>query len=381
MTHFFDADFKLGVLGGGQLGRMLIEAGGPLNIWFSMLDPAADAPCAHIAHEFVQGSFDDYETVLAFGRDKSVITVEIEHVSVPALKQLKKQGKWVYPSPEILEIVQDKGQQKQFFENHGIPTSKFELFDSGSEALQSFGTPCVLKLRKGGYDGRGVMVIKDTHSALPLFDTPVVAEEKVDILKELSVIVSRNASGQTSVFPSVEMYFNSEANLVELLFSPANISPHQEQQAQELGLRVAEAFNLVGIMAVEMFLTPEGTLLVNEVAPRPHNSGHHSIEANITSQYQQHLRALLNLPPGDTALRTPAAMANLLGAKGHDGPVFYQGLEQALATTGVFVHLYGKSHTKPFRKMGHITALANTSEEACAKAQTAARAISVRSSR
>jgi 5-(carboxyamino)imidazole ribonucleotide synthase len=377
MRNFFDKDFTVGVLGGGQLGRMLIEAAGPLNVRLAVLDPSASAPCSEVAHTFTSGDFADFDAVVNFGKEKDVLTVEIEHVSVPALYALQAEGIKVYPRPQLLEIVQDKGLQKLFFEQHQIPTARFALFNNGQEAVAAFGAQCVLKLRKGGYDGRGVQVVKNNDTAQNLFDAPVVAEEAVQIDKELSVIVSRNEQGECAVFPSVEMLFNPEANLVELLFSPAQISEALEHEARTLALKTAAAFELTGIMAVEMFLTKSGQLMVNEVAPRPHNSGHHTIEANITSQYQQHLRAILNLPPGDTSLRCPAAMINVLGEKGHNGPVLYQGIDKVLEYSGAYIHLYGKSDTKPYRKMGHITALGDTVGAAVQKAKQAGEQLKV----
>lgn len=365
----YDKDFKLGVLGGGQLGRMLLQEAINLNISVAALDPDAEAPCHEIVNAFTQGSFKDYDTVMAFAKDVDVLTVEIEHVNIQALKDLKASGIKVFPQPEALEIVQDKGLQKAFYKKHGIPTAPFELVETKAEMIaQSALLPFAQKMRKGGYDGKGVAVIKSEADYDKGFDAPCVLEQFVDFEKELAVIAVRNEAGEVTTYPAVELEFNPEANLVELLFAPAKISEDIELKAKEIARQTIEAFGLVGILAVELFLTKDGEILVNEVAPRPHNSGHQTIEGNITSQYAQHLRAILDMPLGDTAQVRPAAMINLLGADDHTGPAHYEGLENALAISGVYPHLYGKAITKPFRKMGHVTITADSVDEAVEKA-------------
>lgn len=356
MKTIYSDNFRLGILGGGQLGRMLIQEAVNYDVRVAVLDPARDAPCASICYEFVQGSFQDYDSVIAFGKGKDVITVEIEHVSTDALEELEKSGIEVYPTPSFLRMVQDKGLQKEFYETHHIPTAPFQLIESTTTLDTSMlRFPFVLKSRTGGYDGKGVQIIRSATDLDNTFDGPCVVEEMIEFSKELSIIIARNKQGETSFFPLVEMEFNAEANLVEFLFSPAHVEPAIEARAQSIAKTIADTSDFVGILAVELFLTLEGDLLVNEMAPRPHNSGHHTIEACVTSQYEQHLRSILSLPLGDTALVQPAVMVNLLGAAGHEGPVHYKGLEEALRLPGVHVHLYGKSRTKPFRKMGHIT--------------------------
>ncbi len=322
----------------------------------SILDPAKDAPCSSLCHEFVNGSFQDFDTVVEFGKDKDVLTVEIEHVNADALAELEKQGVAVYPRPSFLHMVQDKGLQKDFYSAHGIPTAPYRIIAHPQDIIaeeQKF--PFVLKSRTGGYDGKGVQIIQSQEDLKHTFDGPCVLEEMVDFTKELSIIIARNKQGETRSFPLVEMEFNPKANLVEFLFSPARVESHIEQQAQTIALNIVESSDFVGLLAVELFLTQDGRLLVNEMAPRPHNSGHHTIEACTTSQYEQHLRAITSLPLGDTRLIEPAVMVNLLGEYGHEGPVEYRGLEEAIALPGVHIHLYGKTHTKPFRKMGHVT--------------------------
>ncbi|MFN2429975.1 MAG: 5-(carboxyamino)imidazole ribonucleotide synthase [Cryomorphaceae bacterium] len=362
-------DFKLGVLGGGQLGRMLLQEAVNTDIKLSALDPDASAPCHQIVHEFKHGSFKDAATVVEFGKDKDVVTVEIEHVSIEGLKELEKQGVKVFPQPDLLAIVQDKGLQKEFYQKHDIPTAPFKLVKDKAELLENIDLlPVAQKMRTGGYDGRGVSILKSEADLDKAFDVPSVLESFVPFEKELSVIAARNEAGEIVTFPAVELDFNPDANLVELLFAPAKISKETEEKASAVARKTIEAFGLVGLLAVELFLTKDGDILVNEVAPRPHNSGHHTIEANVTSQYAQHLRAILNLPLGSTDLIRPAAMVNLLGAPGHEGSAVYEGLEEIMAIPGVYVHIYGKAVTKPFRKMGHVTITANTADEAREKA-------------
>ncbi|MCA1762689.1 MAG: 5-(carboxyamino)imidazole ribonucleotide synthase [Flavobacteriales bacterium] len=362
-------DFKLGVLGGGQLGRMLLQEAVNTDIKLSALDPDASAPCHQIVHEFKHGSFKDAATVVEFGKDKDVVTVEIEHVSIEGLKELEKQGVKVFPQPDLLAIVQDKGLQKEFYQKHDIPTAPFKLVKDKAELLENIDLlPVAQKMRTGGYDGRGVSILKSEADLDKAFDVPSVLESFVPFEKELSVIAARNEAGEIVTFPAVELDFNPDANLVELLFAPAKISKETEEKASAVARKTIEAFGLVGLLAVELFLTKDGDILVNEVAPRPHNSGHHTIEANITSQYAQHLRAILNLPLGSTDLIRPAAMVNLLGAPGHEGSAVYEGLEEIMAIPGVYVHIYGKAVTKPFRKMGHVTITADSADEAREKA-------------
>jgi len=347
---------KVGILGGGQLGRMLIQSGIDFNIPFKVVDPDKDAPCRSIVTEFTVGSLKDFETVCQFGKDCDVITIEIEHVNTAALKQLEAEGKKVFPQPHIIELIQDKRLQKQFYKDEGIPTAEFVLTDNARHLEEFVGfLPAVNKLGKEGYDGRGVQIIRDEHDLCKAFDQPGLLEKLVDFEKELSVIVARNEGGEVRTYPPVELVYHPEANLVEFLFSPARISDETEQKARKLAETVIKKLGMVGLLAVEMFLTREGELLVNEIAPRPHNSGHQTIEANITSQYEQHLRAILGWPLGSTASLTPSSMVNLLGEAGFEGEARYEGLEELLGTKGVHIHLYGKKITKPFRKMGHVT--------------------------
>ncbi|MDH4057215.1 MAG: 5-(carboxyamino)imidazole ribonucleotide synthase [Cyclobacteriaceae bacterium] len=353
--HFYQDGYKLGILGGGQLGRMLIQSGIDLNISFSVLDPDAKAPC-HSLCEFIQGRLTDYQTVMDFGESCNLITIEIENVNTLALRDLAAQGKQVYPQPHLIELIQDKRAQKQFFHDHEIPTAEFVLTESRDDLNShvSF-LPAVHKLGREGYDGRGVQIIRNKSEIEKGFDAPGLLERLIDFDCEISVIVAKSKSGEVVSYPPVEMAFHPEKNLVEYLFAPASISDDIQQEADRIARKVIQMMDLVGVLAVEMFVTKNGDVLVNEVAPRPHNSGHHTIEANETSQYEQHLRAILDQPLGNTALRSPCAMVNLLGEDGFTGPAKYQGLDKVLAMEGTHIHLYGKTITKPFRKMGHVT--------------------------
>jgi len=370
MNQQVDLTTKLGILGGGQLGRMLIQEAVNFNIHISVLDPAVNAPCADLANNFVVGNFNDYQTVLDFGKTVDVLTIEIEHVNIEALEELERLGKKVFPTPQALRTIQDKGLQKQFYKAHDIPTAPFHLIDNAEDALlfKEKG-PFMQKLRKGGYDGKGVTPLRTEAEFNGAFDAPSVLEEFVPFVKELAVIVARNESGEIATFPLVEMEFNPEANLVEFIFSPANVSIDIENNAKKIASDIANKLEHVGLLAIELFLTEDGNVLVNEIAPRPHNSGHHTIEACFVSQYGMHLRAILNMPLGSTGLRTPAVMINLLGEKGFEGKARYENIEEVLHTEGAYIHLYGKEDTKSFRKMGHITVCNTNLEEAKATAR------------
>ena len=347
---------KLGILGGGQLGRMLIQSALDLNLNIKILDPDENAPCSKIAGEFVHGKLTDYDTVYAFGKDCDVITVEIENVNVEALQTLKQEGKRVYPQPEVIALIQDKRTQKQFYKDKNIPTADFVLTEDLEDVrkYQDF-LPAVNKLGKEGYDGKGVQILRTAADIDKAFNSKGLLEKLIDFEKEIAVIVSRNEAGEINYFPAVELVFHPEANLVEYLFAPADIDDSIAEQAYAIAEKVISELGMVGLLAVEMFVTRDGQVLVNEVAPRPHNSGHQTIEANFTSQYEQHLRSILGLPLGSTEAIMPSAMVNLLGEDGYTGEARYEGLHEVMAQKGVHVHLYGKKYTKPFRKMGHVT--------------------------
>ncbi len=361
----------IGILGGGQLGKMLYEASLPLHIPICFLDNDENAPCANLAdanpNVFHKGSITDEETVYNFGKNMDIISIEIENVNISALKRLESEGKKVFPQPHIIALIQDKGIQKEFYTKNEIPTSPFILVKNSQEIKDFFAqnphkksSEYVQKLRIGGYDGKGVQVIHDLKDVEnPAFDTACVLEEKVHIKKELSVIVARNPKGEIKAFPAVEMVFDPKLNLVDYLLSPADISPAIAQQAQEIAQNIIEKLEMVGILAVEMFLDNENQILVNEIAPRPHNSGHQTIEANHISQYVQHLNAILGLDLGNTDSIMLSAMVNVLGENGYEGIAKYENLDKIIVQKDIFVHLYNKKITKSGRKMGHVTILDN----------------------
>jgi len=354
---------KIAILGGGQLGRMFIQNALSYGIDISVLDPAENAPCKNIVNSFTQGSFKDFETVLAFGKDADIITIEIEHVNTDALKELEKQGKTVIPSAIALETIKDKGLQKAFYKKNNIVSSEFVLIKD-KEDLKNYidFLPAFQKARTDGYDGKGVVFLKNASDLDKAFDSPSILEKAVDIEKELSVIVVQNASGEQIVFPTVEQVFDPVYNLVDYLFSPSNITKEQDEISKDLALKVAKSFNSPGIFAVELFLDKKGNISVNETAPRTHNSGHHTIESCASSQFDQQLRALLNLPLGDTSLRKKAAMVNLVGSENNSGKAIYKGIDKVLTLKDIYLHLYGKEITKPGRKMGHISILGDDFE-------------------
>lgn len=373
MNSYVTSDFKLGIICGGQLGRMLGIAASNWDITTYVLDAVENCPASKTCDVHVLGHQMNYDDVYNFGKQVDMLTFEIEHVNLEALRKLKAEGLKIFPDPELLAIIQDKGLQKQFYAEHNIPTSPFELYQSSKEILRAIDSgkiriPFVQKSRAAGYDGKGVSVIQSASDLPKLMDTPSVVEEAISIEKELSVIVARNESGETKCYPIVDMVFNQEANLVDYLMCPANVSEAIEYTCQQIALNIAEKLNLVGLLAVELFLDRTGNVIVNECAPRTHNSGHHTIESNYTSQFEQQIRAILNYPLGDTKIKTPAVMVNLIGEDGYSGPVYYDGFEHVLGISGAHPHIYGKTDSKPFRKMGHITVLGQTLDEAERKA-------------
>lgn len=356
MANNFNQTLKLGVLGGGQLGRMLLQSAIDFNIDVAIIDPDPNAPCKNLVNKFTVGDLKDFDTVYAFGQDQDVITIEIENVNTEALKKLQQEGKKVYPQPEVIELIQDKRVQKQFYKDQGIPTAEFILTENKQEVISkaSF-LPAVNKLGKEGYDGRGVQMLRSQSDLEKAFDAPGLLEKLIDFDREISVIVARNTSGEVVTYPVVELVFHPELNLVEYLFAPSTISDDLKAKADEIAVDLINKLKMVGLLAVEMFVTKDGQVLVNEVAPRTHNSGHQTIEGNITSQFEQHLRAILNWRLGDTSMVMPSAMVNILGEDGYTGEAKYEGMDELLGMPGVHVHLYGKKQTKPFRKMGHVT--------------------------
>jgi 5-(carboxyamino)imidazole ribonucleotide synthase len=366
----FYGDLKLGILGGGQLGRMLIQQAINYNVTVKVLDPDREAPCRKLCDEFVVGSLNDYETVYNFGKKVDLLTIEIEKVNVDALEQLEREGVVVYPQPRVIRLIQDKGLQKQFFKENDIPTAEFQIISSAQELQQSnMPFPYIQKLRRDGYDGKGVYKVVDESYLPKAFTEPSLIERWVDFEKEIAVIVARNDKGDMDTFPMVEMDFNPEANLVEFLISPSTLSFEVQQEAADIAKKIADSLKIVGLLAVEMFLDKNGKILVNELAPRPHNSGHQTIEGNVVSQFEQHLRAIFNQPLGNTDSLSNAIMINILGEAGYEGPAVYQGIEKVLKCPGVYIHLYGKALTKPFRKMGHVTIVDADREKAIERAR------------
>ncbi len=356
--NYFSSDFKLGILGGGQLGKMLLAETRKFDIQTYVLDPSDEAPCKIACNHFVQGSLMDFETVYNFGKQVDVLTFEIELVNLEALEKLENEGKKVYPSPKTLKLIQNKGIQKEFYIQNNIPTAPFEKFESLENLkskIQNLKLPFIWKCTEFGYDGTGVKVVRAISDLENLPNVECIAEEMIAFKNELAVIVVRNVSGEVKTYPVVEMEFHPEANQVEYVICPARIDDKIAQKAQEIALQVSKKFNHVGLLAVEMFQTQNDEILVNEVAPRPHNSGHHTIEASYTSQFENHLRATLNLPLGNCDSKVAGIMVNLVGEENFSGPVVYENIEKIMAINGVTPHIYGKKETRPFRKMGHVT--------------------------
>ncbi len=356
MKNYYSSNFKLGILGGGQLGRMLLTETQKFDIFTAVLENSKDSPCTQIANSFILGDWKNFEDVYNFGKTVDVLTVEIEHVNVDALFRLESEGVIVYPQPALLKTIQNKGKQKDFYHKHSIPTANYQRYKNKTELLQNTPKfPFIWKSETLGYDGTGVKKITSKSDLEKLPNVSCIAEEIIPFTKELAVLVARNKSGETKTYPVVEMEFHKTSNQVEYVICPANISDTIEQKAQKIALQIAEKFNAVGLLAVELFLTKGNEILVNEVAPRPHNSGHFSIEASYTNQFEQHLRGILNLPLGNTESKLPSVMINLVGAENCIGKVTYKNIDEILKLKGVTPHIYGKKMVKPFRKMGHIT--------------------------
>ena len=362
LMNYFSSDFKLGILGGGQLGKMLLFETRKFDIQTYVLDPSDEAPCKIACNQFFQGSLMDFDTVYNFGKKVDVLTFEIELVNLEAMKKLENEGLKVFPSSKTLQLIQNKGIQKEFYVKNGIPTAPFQKFSnlenlkSAISNLQStINLPFIWKCTEFGYDGNGVKVVRNIKDLDNLPNVECIAEEMIAFKNELAIIVCRNPTGEVKTYPVVEMEFHPEANQVEYVLCPARIDEKVAQKAQEIALKVSATFNHVGLLAVEMFQTNDDEILVNEVAPRPHNSGHYSIEASYTSQFENHLRAILDLPLGNCDSKVAGIMVNLVGEDGFSGNVIYKNIETILGWNGVTPHIYGKKETRPFRKMGHVT--------------------------
>lgn len=358
--NYFSSDFKLGILGGGQLGKMLLTETRKFDIQTLVLEPSEEAPARYSCNGFYKGSLMDFDTVYQFGKMVDLLTIEIENVNLDALDKLEEEGLPIYPSPKTLRLIQNKGKQKDYYVSNDIPTSPHQRFVDLNDlrnalAKDELEFPLVWKCAQFGYDGNGVKICRSALDLVKLPDVECIAEEMVPFKNELAVIVARSVSGEVKTYPVVEMEFHPEANQVEYVICPARIDEKVAQKATEVALKVSEAFHHVGLLAVEMFQTADDEILVNEVAPRPHNSGHYSIEASYTSQFENHLRAILNLPLGNTDSKVAGIMVNLVGEEGYSGQVVYENIEKIMAIDGVTPHIYGKRETRPFRKMGHVT--------------------------
>ncbi len=371
--NYFSSDFKLGILGGGQLGKMLLTETRKFDIQTLVLEPSEEAPARYSCNGFYKGSLMDFDTVYQFGKMVNLLTIEIENVNLDALDKLEEEGLPIYPSPKTLRLIQNKGKQKDYYVSNDIPTSPHQRFVDLNDlrnalAKDELEFPFVWKCAQFGYDGNGVKICRSALDLVKLPDVECIAEEMVPFKNELAVIVARSVSGEVKTYPVVEMEFHLEANQVEYVICPARIDEKVAQKATDVALKVSEAFNHVGLLAVEMFHS-EGSeeddeILVNEVAPRPHNSGHYSIEASYTSQFENHLRAILNLPLGNTDSKVAGIMVNLVGEEGYSGQVVYENIEKIMAIDGVTPHIYGKRETRPFRKMGHVTIVNENMTEA-----------------
>ncbi len=367
--NYFSSDFKLGILGGGQLGKMLLAETRKFDIQTLVLDPSEEAPARFGCNAFYRGTLLDYDTVYQFGKLVDVLTIEIENVNLDALDALEKEGLRIFPSPKTLRLIQNKGRQKDFYVENSIPTSAHQRFvdlNALRNAVTSSAVvmPFVWKCAQFGYDGNGVKIVRSALDLIGLPEVECIAEAMVPFKNELAVIVARSVSGVVKTYPVVEMEFHPEANQVEYVICPARIDEKVAQKATEIALQVSEVFNHIGLLAVEMFQTQDDEILVNEVAPRPHNSGHYSIEASYTSQFENHLRAILDLPLGTTDSKVAGIMVNLVGEEGFSGPVIYENIEKIMAIDGVTPHIYGKRETRPFRKMGHVTIVNENMTEA-----------------
>lgn len=356
-------DYRIGILGGGQLGKMLCLSGGEMDLNISILEREKNCPAGPYCRNLVVGDINSYDDVVNFGKCLDVLTIEIEKVNIDAIKDLENHGLRIYPTSSIIEVIQDKGVQKQFLVDHNIPTSAFEFYNNESEIEKALtekrlSYPFVQKLRKDGYDGRGVIVCQE-YPVGGFFKAPSIVEEKVEIKKELAVIVCRNAQNEIAIYDPVEMVFDPIANLLDYQIAPARIDDELVRRTQKIAYDIAEKLELIGILAIEMFLTTSNVILVNEMAPRPHNSGHHTIEACMTSQYENLLRILTNQPLGQSKTIHPSLLINLVGSDGYAGECHYSGVHEIMSVHGSHLHLYGKKMTKPKRKMGHVTILSD----------------------
>ena len=375
---------KIGIIGGGQLGKMILDETNKIDLQVSILDPNKNSPCKNLTKNFILGDFNDFDTVLNFGLAHDIISYEIEHINVDALDELVSRGIEVQPTPKILRIIQDKNLQKSFFIENNFPTSDFSYFNSKNDLLNSFkksnlSFPCVWKKTKFGYDGFGVKILNTKNDFSKLPDAEMIIEDLIEFKKELSVIVAVNKKGDIKAYETVEMEFNPDSNQVEFVISPANISENINRNAKKIAYELAKKINLIGLLAVEMFLTNDDKILINEIAPRPHNSGHFSIDACPTSQFKQHINSIMNFELGETSHQNCAVMLNLVGGNSHTGEVKYENLDLVKNQKNVYIHIYGKKITRPNRKMGHVTVICDNFASAYKKAKEIKEIIKVKS--
>ena len=378
--NFNYSSLKLGIIGGGQLGKIMSQKAKKLGFHVTILDPTPNCPAAQVSDRQIVAGFYDKQKLEQLVKECDVTTFELEHVDTEVLKKLYDQDYKIFPSPYVMELIQDKYEQKKLLDEKGIAVPKYKKVESKDD-LKSFGLPVIQKARKGGYDGKGVMLLRDENDLNNSIKADSFIEELVDIDKELAIIVARNIEGEIAVYPVVEMLFDERVNICDIVMAPARISENLEKIAKEMAIKSIEILDGVGIFGVEMFLTKKGEILLNEIAPRPHNSGHYTFESCTTSQFEQIIRAVTNLPLGSTKLISPSVMVNLLGEEGYEGEPFIEGIHEALEIPELSFHFYGKKETKPFRKMGHITVLSEDLDEALKKALKAKDILKIRGSK
>lgn len=378
--NFNYSSLKLGIIGGGQLGKIMSQKAKKLGFHVTILDPTPNCPAAQVSDRQIVAGFYDKQKLEQLVKECDVTTFELEHVDTEVLKKLYDQDYKIFPSPYVMELIQDKYEQKKLLDEKGIAVPKYKKVESKDD-LKSFGLPVIQKARKGGYDGKGVMLLRDENDLNNSIKADSFIEELVDIDKELAIIVARNIEGEIAAYPVVEMLFDERVNICDIVMAPARISEDLEKIAKEMAIKSIEILDGVGIFGVEMFLTKKGEVLLNEIAPRPHNSGHYTFESCATSQFEQIIRAVTNLPLGSTKLISPSVMVNLLGEEGYEGEPFIEGIHEALEIPELSFHFYGKKETKPFRKMGHITVLSEDLDEALKKALKAKDILKIRGSK
>ena len=378
--NFNYSNLKLGIIGGGQLGKIMSQEAKKMGFHVTILDPTFNCPAAQVSDKHIMGSFHDKIKLEQLVQESDITTFELEHVDTTILKKLYDSGHNIHPSPYVIELIQNKYEQKKFLDSHGIAVPKYKSV-SNKEDLASFGFPVIQKTKREGYDGKGVLMLKSAEDTANALQTESFIEELVDIEKELAVIVARNIQGQIKCYPVVEMLFDERTNICDSVMAPAKISKEIEKKSLEIATESIRVLDGVGIFGVELFLTKSGEVLVNEIAPRPHNSGHYTVEACATSQYEQIIRAVTNLPLGSTKLICPAVMINLLGEQGYEGEPFIEGIHDALEISELSFHFYGKTYTKPFRKMGHITILDDDINNALQKANKAKQILKIKGSK